>query len=54
MVELVVVDGDEDTAGVAMIVVVVVVDFVVGDVTTTPDGGRVTSPIGAESVGPRG
>jgi hypothetical protein len=52
--DLAVVDGEEDTAGVALSVVVVVDDFVVGDVTTTPDGGSVTSPIGAESVGPFG
>jgi hypothetical protein len=49
-----VVDGEDDTAGVELIVVVVVDECGLGDVTTTPDGGRVTSPIGAESVGPLG
>jgi hypothetical protein len=52
--DLAVVDGEEETAGVVLSVVVVVVDFAVGEVTTTPDGGSVTSPIGAESVGPLG
>jgi hypothetical protein len=49
-----VVEGEDDTAGVVLIVVVVVEDCDGGDVTTTPDGGKVTSPIGAESVGPLG
>lgn len=52
--DLAVVEGEEDTAGVELSVVVVVDDFVVGEVTTTPDGGSVTSPIGAEIVGPFG
>lgn len=49
-----VVDGKDVTAGVVLMVVVVVDESVAGDVTTTPDGGKVTSPIGAERVGPFG
>ncbi len=50
----VVVDGDDETAGVVRIVVVVVEVGTVADVTTTPEGGRETSPMGTESVGPLG
>jgi hypothetical protein len=43
-----------ETGGVAFNVVVVLVDVFGGEVMTTPLGGSVTSPKGAEIVGPLG